>query len=248
MKKHITLLLSFITFFQYAQSPDYATTCVTYKVGWTKALDTAAMKGSSLNLKIKLIKAEASLRSIECKLHYNTTRSTFAMIEKLEFDKDQYYNRAKMGFDHKYYRDIVAKEKVEQTDFMGKYNIIVPFEKYKWAITSESKIISGYKCYKANGSYTLKSKENNDIPSVVEAWFAPEIAVQFGPNGFDGLPGLILEVVSRGSYLQAVKIELAIENQKIKLERPDQGVYVSEKEYNLMLFDLYQKRKSPSKE
>lgn len=56
-----------------------------------------------------------------------------------------------------------------------------------WEITSETKTIQNFTCYKAttaNGSVT--------------AWFAPEIPTPFGPEKYFGLPGLILQI-NRGS-------------------------------------------------
>jgi GLPGLI family protein len=62
-----------------------------------------------------------------------------------------------------------------------------------WNITSESKIIDNYLCYKAE--YIKKIKVNGvEKSKLVIAWFAPSLPYPYGPNGYNGLPGLILEL------------------------------------------------------
>lgn len=73
------------------------------------------------------------------------------------------------------------------------------YTELKWKITTESKIISGYKCTKASTYYRGREWV---------AWFAPEIPLSFGPWKLHGLPGLILEAndVSNLFSFKATKI------------------------------------------
>ena len=64
---------------------------------------------------------------------------------------------------------------------------------YNWQITTESKQINNYKCFKAIGS--LKAINGNSY--YFEAWFCPEIPLSYGPDKFAGLPGLIFEVYQK---------------------------------------------------
>ena len=82
----------------------------------------------------------------------------------------------------------------------------------EWEITSETKIISGYTCFKANGHINrvidgkIKSKK-------IEAWFNPELAYSVGPNVFIGLPGLVVYAVSDYHCIYKLeKIEFNINN------------------------------------
>lgn len=76
------------------------------------------------------------------------------------------------------------------------------YPELKWTITNDTKTIIGYNCKKAFCSYRGRNWE---------AWFAPDIAVPYGPWKLFGLPGLILEAVSdniKESYIiSAVKLE-----------------------------------------
>ena len=68
----------------------------------------------------------------------------------------------------------------------------------EWEITSDSKIIMGFHCKKA---ISKKFKQKT------YAWFTEEINIKTGPDFFDGLPGLILEVNSKHFNWIAISIE-----------------------------------------
>lgn len=80
------------------------------------------------------------------------------------------------------------------------------FPKFDWKVKGEQKLILGYMCIKAviDDYYGKK----------VEAWFAPKIPINNGPNEFSGLPGLILELTHGKSRYLAIQIgiEACIEN------------------------------------
>ena len=85
-----------------------------------------------------------------------------------------------------YFKDLETETSVEMKDFMGKRFLIKGEQKkIAWKLTGEQKAIHGYTCQKA--TFTDSSK-------TVEAWFTSQIPVSTGPEGFGGLPGLILEV------------------------------------------------------
>lgn len=59
--------------------------------------------------------------------------------------------------------------------------------KYRWKILNEIKEIEGYICMKAETIDTVKNR-------VIHAWFTDRIPFYAGPEGFGGLPGMILEL------------------------------------------------------
>lgn len=58
------------------------------------------------------------------------------------------------------------------------------YPEISWDITTEQKVITGYDCIKATAQYRGRRWT---------AWFAPSIAIPYGPWKLHGLPGLILE-------------------------------------------------------
>lgn len=107
----------------------------------------------------------------------------------------------------------------KKVDIAGK-NFIVSgkLAKNKWKITSETKKIGNYKVQKA----TMGEGEE-----YVEAWFAPELPFQFGPEQYWGLPGLIIELKAIPLYYIATDIK-PVDNQK--LTPPTKGKKVTEQE------------------
>ncbi|NOT38287.1 MAG: GLPGLI family protein [Saprospiraceae bacterium] len=80
------------------------------------------------------------------------------------------------------------KKRLDNIEMLGKSFV---FEddmlRFKWKILNEIKEVAGYVCMKAETIDTVKNQK-------IVAWFASEIPVSLGPEGFSGLPGLILEI------------------------------------------------------
>jgi GLPGLI family protein len=78
-------------------------------------------------------------------------------------------------------------------DILGK-NIFCSKETNKdWKITSETKQIGEYLCYKATNVYLVDNDPKGFVHQVT-AWFCPKLPFPYGPNGYGNLPGLILEL------------------------------------------------------
>ncbi|MGS2763819.1 GLPGLI family protein [Sinomicrobium sp. M5D2P9] len=74
-----------------------------------------------------------------------------------------------------------------------------------WTLQNESKDIDGYTCYKATKHHVQYYTE---IEFIIEAWYTPEIPVPYGPAGFGGLPGLILQLERSHVIFVADKVTL----------------------------------------
>jgi GLPGLI family protein len=74
---------------------------------------------------------------------------------------------------------------------------------FKWKILNEIREIQGFLCMKA-----LTSDPVKDVP--VYAWFTDQIPVPGGPEGYGGLPGMILalEIGPDGVFIEATKVDL----------------------------------------
>ena len=74
-----------------------------------------------------------------------------------------------------------------------------------WTLHNESKKIDGYNCYKATKHHV---QPNSEIEFTIEAWYTPEIPVPYGPAGYGGLPGLILQMERSHVIFVADKVTL----------------------------------------
>lgn len=109
----------------------------------------------------------------------------------------------------------------------------------RWKLTSESKVIGDYKCFKAV-FYEESSKDNK-----VVVWFAPSINYSFGPGYYVGFPGLVLEVevISKLPYriiLDNVKFNYS---EKVDFSKPEKGKYITIEEYNAIGIDMRKRQK-----
>lgn len=96
-----------------------------------------------------------------------------------------------------------------------------------WVISTENKKVSDYLCYKA--TYVKYFKKNNETKSrIITAWFAPSLPYPFGPKGYNGLPGLVLELSDNDIVLFVDSI--AIQGKPIEIKFP-KGKVISEEEY-----------------
>jgi GLPGLI family protein len=112
---------------------------------------------------------------------------------------------------------------------------------YKWELSSETKNIGTYTCYKATFSKEVENKNTTfkDGESVEEieketiittAWYTPQVSVGNGPGNYQGLPGLILEINDGKKIIVCTEIVLNPFKQ-IRIEEPKKGKVVSQKKF-----------------
>lgn len=142
-----------------------------------------------------------------------------------------------------YYKNIKEKRYADQNQIMGKVFLIKDsLPNYDWKLSSETKNIGHYTCYKATfskevESVTLsmvngKSKEIKKKETVVTtAWYTTQVPISNGPDNFQGLPGLILEINDGKRLIVCTEIILNPSN-KIDIVEPEKGKIVSQEEFN----------------
>lgn len=156
------------------------------------------------------------------------------------------YNRTgEMAQDDRiYYTNLKTKENFYQS-FWTK-EVLVENEEINWVLSQETKKIGNQICYKATATIATEQLEELNFMSPVIAWYTPEIPVPFGIQRFNGLPGLILELVAdyQGGkvFFKATKIELNTK-EEIKIKKP-KGKKVSEQEYIKLIDKLNRARQS----
>jgi len=115
----------------------------------------------------------------------------------------------------------------------GKYLLEKPFNDYEWYLTGEHKKIKGLNCYKATTEF-IKEQYNGKGNSFkfnesVTAWYTTDVCVSIGPDGFAGLPGLIvkLEMYNEVTILESINFNEPIKTIKL----PDYKQKMTEEEF-----------------
>jgi GLPGLI family protein len=85
---------------------------------------------------------------------------------------------------------------------------------------------------------TEKNKKTNFLDEVnlpkeitITAWYCPEIPINQGPEGYWGLPGLIMEVNDGKTNILCSKLALNIK-EKVEIKAPTSGDKVTQKEFD----------------
>ncbi len=80
---------------------------------------------------------------------------------------------------------------------------------------------------------TTDFMKEGEIPKEIEviAWYTPEIPVSTGPENYQGLPGLILEVSAGKTTILCSKVVMNVKEKK-EIKASDKGKMVTQKEYD----------------
>jgi GLPGLI family protein len=142
-----------------------------------------------------------------------------------------------------YFKNLKEKRFVSKTDIMGKTFLIKDsIPNYEWQLTSETKNIGNYTCYKAtftkeveNRMMTVENGETKQTKKtetiITTAWYTPQIPISNGPTFYHGLPGLILEINDGKTTIVCTEIVLN-PSEKITISEPDKGKIVTQAEYD----------------
>lgn len=149
-----------------------------------------------------------------------------------------------------YYKNIKDQKFLNKTAIMGKPFLVKDkLKQYNWELSSETKNIGMYTCYKATFTEEVESfkismingasKETKTTETVTTtAWYTTQVPISNGPKNYQGLPGLILEINDGKNLMVCTEIVLNPEK-KVVIKEPNKGKVVTQKK-----FDKIQKQKS----
>ena len=113
-----------------------------------------------------------------------------------------------------------------------------------WEITNQTKIIGGYKCYKAVATEKLYSRQDHYYYKKVIAWFAPSIPLNFGPKYYKGLPGLILKIERDKFTITATKLNFNPPSKEVRIKRlGENNAVITQEEANHRIAELMEDRR-----
>lgn len=207
------------------------------EVVYTKKLDFEELKGrmtqdNNEQTVLFLEKLQKESQDNEYVLSFRGAESNYAMAKKLTNDSNGgVFSKLSLGkFIGEFYFDFQTKEAIHKKEHLGEPILMVLDTGPKWKILDEGKNIGGYKCIKAEWDIIYNDIENNLKHNKIIAWYALELKVPFGPEKYNSLPGLILEVDDGRSRIVAKKIKIHMDLDIVKIKKPKGGREITEKE------------------
>jgi GLPGLI family protein len=198
-------------------------------------IDFKVKEDTPQQIKDDMVKVIEFANNQKFELKLNKEGSFFKLIEYneagIDVQDNSFFNnmacaRFTSGFMEYYFNKVEVKKYCKMLD--GTILELNP-EIKNWEISTESKMINSYLCYKA--VYNLKhiTRNGKEKNKMITAWFAPSLPYSYGPKEFSGLPGLILELQENETTYFASKINLNV-SKPIKINFPD-GKFMTLEEF-----------------
>jgi GLPGLI family protein len=232
MKKIIQLSLILFTFLNLKAQNNYGT--ITYKkLKLTKTYTEDKKERLGVVKFKKFSKIEESMikayKVLEFTLDFNNDESIFKVQNFLETPKHRFL-KFSVGPEGQgiYYNS--REERIRKMNSFGEdFLIYHPKPPLNWKLQNETKKIGKYIAYKA--TTVEKVKTGRGVKEyLITAWYAPEVNIHFGPIGFSGLPGLIIELERNGIQYYVHNIKWNPKKQ-LKIDKPKKGKKITIDEY-----------------
>jgi GLPGLI family protein len=186
---------------------------ITYSTFYNESEATEELKRKSLwQYQFELEKIKMA-ENFTFELHYKDSISCFKMLKKLPSDAIDINNyNLILGQFYGYVIFYTNKEKGVSNGIgymNSEYEYVIKYDSnnFVWKYTNETKVISGYTCYKAETEWKFHARGKDHTYKVI-AWYCPEIPLPYCPNKYPSLPGLVLELSEAKRTWIVNKIEL----------------------------------------
>ena len=165
-------------------------------------------------------------------LNFKGKESIFKIEDKMEIEINSIgksYAKTIVG-KGSFYSDLNRDLIIRKAEVYGEVFLIrLNPSSNNWKLSTDSKMIGKYKCFKATIRKTVKNQSGKYVFEII-AWYTPEIPVSFGPKEYNNLPGLILELKDTHYTFYANNIEL---NPKKELKILEfRGEIISQEEFS----------------
>jgi GLPGLI family protein len=158
------------------------------------------------------------------------------------------------------YTDLAKQMQYEERAFFEKeFLIIDSLKQYKWKLSEETKTIAKQLCKKATtmitapqmrmrvslgggGNNTDTTANTPRAPKETElvVWYAENIPVSFGPEGYSGLPGVIMEIDQDNGATVTTAVEVSAKYPKKELVAPTKGDKMNRAQFQENMMKLMQ--------
>lgn len=127
-------------------------------------------------------------------LYYNGKVALFSEAERTDTMGVEFGEKTTL------YADLATGATVSARDLLGKVLFVSD------TLPTRNWEIQGDKTATVLGKTCLRARVKDDKGESIVAWFCPEIAAPVGPNGYGGLPGLVLKASNKAYQYEATTI------------------------------------------
>lgn len=170
---------------------------------------------------------------LEYKLKFNNGEANFNIIKSMEVESNNEFDMTKAigGGNGLFYYNSNTKLKLKQLEISDERFLITNYlDSLKWTITKDTMTIGGFLCYKAVAQKVTKRKTNTTRKVI--AWFSMGLPISYGPIGYNGLPGLILDLSIENKVRFYAKIITL--SKKEDIIQPEKGKKMTEEAFEIM--------------
>ncbi|AEM70197.1 Protein of unknown function, Porph ging [Allomuricauda ruestringensis DSM 13258] len=225
MKKKTILHLNIFFFFAMVLSTKAQTGKIIYKATSKFRLENSASKEDK---QFDAINKAIKNNPMDFELFFNEGKAFFEMKDGMGTNDFQTkIAKVMLGGMKKFYLNLETEEFLKQEVAYGE-TFLIPINRPNWELSNSSKMIGKYKCYMATTYYTIENDAGSFKKNVI-AWYCPEIPYSYGPSGFFGLPGLILELTDDKRTYSAT--EISLNQSDYKIVKPKKGVIITQEEF-----------------
>ena len=218
MKYKIFTLIYLISFALFSQTKGKGT----YRIATVKdSIEQPYTNPEKTEIENDVLKMLHNSLPFEGYLVFNDSISIYKAEEKVDIPGYINITWFMAGGNSTYYLDLSREYSITQNALMGSTKRIKR-EPIEWTMTEETKEINGYLCY-------LATLDKRNIKKL-KVWYAPDIPVVHGPKGYDGSPGLVLQIEDILYSWTVVNIDFDNADADDIIE-PVEGNLISQKEF-----------------
>ena len=186
-----------------------------------------------------------SLKNRQYKLTFNSAEAIYSEVKGLDINENpivEAFVKGISGFNGEVYFNPLKKSITHKVEISGDI-FLIEKDKINWTLSKDTLKIDDYLCYKATTTRIIENSEGT-YNLEVTAWYAPEISLSYGPDGYGGLPGLILQLNNNGTITSLKNVTFFKADEDIDINFSAKGKKVSEDEFNRKMSKLYEDRKN----
>ena len=190
-------------------------------------------------LKKMLRKSNSEIAGFSYKLLFSPYKAKYIEIQNGGLEEESLSKkiaRVSSGYAGPYFYDFESNIIVQQ---QRGYLITKQTTDYDWTLTKEKIVINNLTCYKATTRIELNGRRGKFYKDIV-AWYTINIPVPIGPDGFGGLPGLIIQLENDKITTTLTKVEFKEKLDTIQF--PTKGKKITEKEFNELMKQMFEER------